>query len=66
MVDKETLQFKERAVLAYTDNIKKKFPQMSDYEIALITEAFKTGFNVGKPNYENEAQKQIALSMLSI
>ena len=65
-MDKETLEFKEKAVSTYTDNIKKKFPQMSDYEIALITEAFKTGFNVGKPNYENEVQRQVALSMLSI
>ena len=59
------MTYKEEAVKAYEEKVRKDIPWMKDVEIEGLLIAFSTGFDMGNANHSPEIVQDMALKMLS-
>ncbi len=56
--------FKNTAVELYIKRIKEAHPDMSEYDLELVSYAFMTGFNMGRHYSFSLPAQELALSMM--
>lgn len=60
------MNFKQKAVETFKENLKRKIPDISDYELQIAEFSFLAGFNVGIADDKGEQAQEFALELLSI
>lgn len=60
------MNFKQKAVETFKENLKRKIPDISDYELQIAELSFLAGFNVGIAEDKGEQAQEFALELLLI
>ena len=60
------MEFKEKAVKTFLNNMSAKIPNLSSTEFEIMKLAFSSGFNVGLAQDKSELEKEMALKLLAI
>lgn len=60
------MNFKQKAVETFKENLKRKIPDISAYELEIAELSFLAGFNIGIAEDKGEQVQEFALELLSI